>query len=106
MTLPDPPPNPRARLEAVVHGRVQGVGFRFFVLREAAHRRLDGWVANEAGGGVRCVAQGARRDLEAFAQALADGPPGASVSRVDLVWSEPLDSPAGFTIRSGWHDGD
>ena len=77
-----------------------------FAHRQAVGRRLDGWVANEGGGAVRCIAQGPRPELEAFARALADGPSGASVSRVDLVWTEPLDEPTGFTIRSGWHGGD
>ena len=52
------------RLDATVRGRVQGVGFRWFVLREAMALRLDGWVANTPEGSVQCVAEGLRPDLE------------------------------------------
>jgi acylphosphatase len=96
----------RARLEVLVHGRVQGVGFRIFAVRAAALRQLSGWVANESDGGVRCVAEGARADLEAFARDLATGPIGASVDRVEATWSDPLGESGRFALRSGWHGGD
>ena len=94
------------RLEAVVHGRVQGVGFRVFVLREARGLGLAGWVANESHARVRCVAQGAEAHLDRLLGRLRDGPPAASVDRVDVTWSEPGDPLVGFEIRSGWHGGD
>ena len=56
----------RARLDARVRGRVQGVGYRVFALREAGSLGLDGFVANEADGSVRVVAEGRRADLEAL----------------------------------------
>ena len=96
----------RERLEAIVHGRVQGVGFRVFVRRTARKLGLTGWVANESGGRVRCVAEGFRDDLEALVQALSDGPPGAWVERVDASWQPPTGEFAAFDVRSGWHGGD
>ena len=45
----------RARLDATVRGRVQGVGYRYFAMREARALALDGWVANEADGSVHVV---------------------------------------------------
>ena len=95
-----------ARLEAVVHGRVQGVGFRYYALRVATGLGLGGWVANEPDGSVRCVAQGSRGDLEAFTRDLAAGPPGATVERLAISWSEAVDGLDRFAIRSGWHGGD
>ena len=94
------------QLEAVVRGRVQGVGFRFFVIRRARRLGLTGWVANEPSGGVRCVAEGPRAALEAFLGDLHDGPAGASVERVDATWSPASGSFSGFDVRSGWHSGD
>lgn len=94
------------RLEAVVHGRVQGVGFRVFVLREARGRGLSGWVANEASGGVRCVAEGPRGPLEELLGEIREGPPGAWVDRVDVTWRTGTGEFDSFDVRSGWHGGD
>ena len=94
------------RLEAVVHGRVQGVGFRVFVVREARGLGLRGWVANESHSRVRCVAEGPEADLDRLLQRLHEGPPAASIERVDAAWSDAGGEFAGFEIRSGWHGGD
>ena len=94
------------RLEAIVHGRVQGVGFRIFVVRRASRLGLAGWVANDAGGRVRCVAEGPRDSLDELLDELQDGPPGAWVERVDATWSPATGGFSGFDVRSGWHSGD
>jgi acylphosphatase len=101
-------PEPTARLEAVVHGRVQGVGFRVFVLRHARALGLRGWVANESHDRVRAVAEGSREALDQLLHHLHAGPPAALVDRVDASWSAAPDggAPGGFEIRSGWHGGD
>ena len=96
----------RLRLEAVVHGRVQGVGFRYFVLHRAAALALDGWVANDADGSVRCRAEGARPALEDLVAALRSGPPGASVTEVRTTWNAATGDLGPFTVRSGAHPGD
>ena len=94
------------RLEIVIRGRVQGVGFRMFAGRSAAVRGLVGWVANESDGSVRCVAEGRRSDLEAFARDLAEGPPGSLVDRAETSWSPATGGFERFALRSGWHGGD
>ena len=94
------------RLEAVIRGRVQGVGYRMFAGRAAAERGIVGWVANASDGSVQCVAEGPRPDLEAFARDLATGPPGSSVDRVESVWSPATGTFDRFALRSGWHGGD
>ncbi len=99
-------PAAEARVEAVVRGRVQGVGFRWFVLEEARRRGLRGWVANQADGSVACVAEGPRGDLEDLLVALARGPVSAIVERVQSTWPPATGAPAGFEIRSGYHRGD
>jgi acylphosphatase len=96
----------RARLEAVVHGRVQGVGFRMFVVDVARGRGLAGWVANEAPGRVRCVAEGSREDLHELLADLHRGPAGARVERVEAAWPPPTGEFGRFEVRSGWHPGD
>jgi acylphosphatase len=94
------------RLEASVIGRVQGVGFRYHVLREARDLDLTGWVANELDGTVRCRAEGPRPALERLLQALETGPPGALVERVVPAWGPATGTLGPFGIRSAGHRGD
>jgi acylphosphatase len=105
-----PGPDDRAagaeRIEATVIGAVQGVGFRWFVLREAARLELRGWVANRADGTVVCVAEGPRQALEALLSALACGPISAHVERVIPAWMPATGRFSRFEIRSGSHPGD
>jgi len=76
----------------VVSGRVQGVGYRYFVLREARALGVTGWVRNLADGRVEAVAAGEEALLAVFEGRLWEGPPHARVSSLD---SEPADPPAG-----------
>ncbi len=101
MTQEDP-----ARLEAIVHGWVQGVGFRYFVVREADRLGLTGWVANDQRGSVRCIAEGPRDDLEAVLDRLREGPAAAGVERVDATWMAATGAFTSFGIRSLGHRGD
>ena len=94
------------RLEALVHGRVQGVGFRAFVARHARRLELTGWVANESSGRVRSVAEGPRPALETLLADLSEGPSGAWVERVDASWLPATGGFRDFDIRSGSHSGD
>ena len=95
-----------ARLEATVRGRVQGVGFRYFVVRRAIELGLVGWVANAADSSVRCVAEGPAERLDALAEALRSGPLGAIVEAVDIVRMPGTGRFARFAVRSGAHSGD
>jgi acylphosphatase len=94
------------RLDATVIGRVQGVGFRYFVLREAMELELDGWVANTPDGSVRCVAEGPRGRLETLLDLLREGPPSAIVERVSEAWMPATGTLGSFDVRSGAHRGD
>lgn len=85
---------PDARLTAWVHGRVQGVGFRWWTRSRALELGLTGYAANKADGRVQVVAQGARADCERLL-ALLDG--GGTPGRVDTVVADW--SPAGETLR-------
>ncbi|MBM3786382.1 MAG: acylphosphatase [Acidobacteria bacterium] len=66
----------------LVRGRVQGVGYRDFVRREANLRTLTGWVRNLEDGRVEAFAQGLLEDLDAFETALWKGPRLADVRAV------------------------
>lgn len=110
MTAESGPPDAAApgpaRFEATVRGRVQGVGFRYFVVRRALELGLVGWVANAADGSVRCVAEGPLERLDALADALGSGPLGAIVDAVDIVRMPGTGRFERFTVRSGAHSGD
>ena len=93
-------------LDATVRGRVQGVGFRYFVLDLAIGLGLVGWVANMPDGTVRCVAEGSRRDLETLLAALGTGPLGGRVDDVQATWGAPRGTFERFSVRSGGHSGD
>ena len=93
------------RLEATVHGRVQGVGFRWFVVRRAEELGLVGWVANEAHGTVRVVVEGPPEAVDTLAAYLQSGPHGAIVDRVEAHSSAPTGEFSRFTIRPGGHSG-
>jgi acylphosphatase len=75
------------RLRAVVHGAVQGVGFRYFILRKGQELGLNGWVRNNDDGTVELVAEGPRKALERLNEAAAEGPRMARVQRVEVAWS-------------------
>jgi len=75
------------RLHAVVRGDVQGVGFRYFLMREAHALGLRGWVRNRDDGTVEFVAEGPRPDLERLLEAARRGPSHARVSEVRADWS-------------------
>jgi acylphosphatase len=95
-----------ARLDATVRGRVQGVGFRMHVRSAARALGLTGWVANEPGGRVHCVAEGHEEALTRLEAILRDGPPGAWIERVDVSRWPATGEFEGFVVRSGWHSGD
>jgi acylphosphatase len=107
---PDLPPDASdrsaERLDATVRGRVQGVGFRYFVLREATALELTGWVANTREGSVRCVAEGPREQLEALLERLRAGPPAAIVEGVGQLWMPATGTLGPFGVRSADHRGD
>lgn len=95
---------PRAntsRLHARVVGRVQGVGYRWFVLRRAEGLALGGWVRNCADGDVEVMAEGPREHLERLLEALRKGPGASRVLRVDETWSNPgpEGEPGRFEVR-------
>jgi len=91
-------------LHFLIRGRVQGVGFRWFVHREAAELGLHGWVRNTDGGEVEVVAAGTP---EALADLRAELHKGSRGSRVDAVLEHELaeiegDALKPFEIQGAW----
>lgn len=74
------------RLE--VEGRVQGVGFRWYVREQARELDLSGWVRNRADGTVEIAVAGPPGAIDSLVSRVREGPPGA---RVDIVRKIPLD---------------
>ena len=70
------------KISAIVFGRVQGVGFRFFTERMAELLHLTGWVSNEYDGSVKIVAIGQDTKIADLLMVLQKGP---SMSRIDNV---------------------
>jgi acylphosphatase len=87
------------RLDATVHGHVQGVAFRAYTQHEATRLALRGWVANQPDGSVRVVAEGDETALHALLAWLHAGPPSAHVTQVEAIWSEGTDDFHSFQVR-------
>lgn len=91
-------------LHFLIRGRVQGVGFRWFVQREASELELKGWVRNTEDGDVEVVAAGTPEDLDDLRASLKKGPRG---SRVDRIIEHTLAETEGaslstFKIEGAW----
>ncbi len=74
------------RLEARVFGTVQGVGYRYFVVRHARRLGLTGFVRNLADGSVEVEAEGEAAALKELKTLLEAGPSGAEVEKVEARW--------------------
>jgi len=83
----------------LVRGRVQGVGFRWFVEREAHMLQIAGWVRNNPDGAVEILAQGTRDQLAGLHSRLREGPRAARVDDVEVSEAEPTRGLSSFQIR-------
>jgi acylphosphatase len=73
------------RVRFVVTGRVQGVGFRWFVRAEARPLGITGWVRNREDGAVEGLAEGRDDAIDSLVATLEVGPPSAIVTNVDVL---------------------
>jgi len=87
------------RLHAVVYGRVQGVGVRYFTQERAVFLGLTGWVRNRWNGTVELVAEGPEADLETFLKAIQRGPRAGTTQNVNVDWLENTGEFSSFRIR-------
>jgi acylphosphatase len=86
----------------VVRGRVQGVGFRWFVEREAHRLGIAGWVRNNHDGSVEVLAQGTRDQLSGLHGRLREGPRAARVDAVEVSQATPAQGLSSFRIEGAW----
>jgi acylphosphatase len=86
-------------LYAIVEGRVQGVGFRYFVQEKAITLGLTGWVRNRWNGSVEVNAEGDKQDLEKLYTALLRGPRSANVTNIKHQWLAAKGEHSHFNIR-------
>lgn len=89
----------RARMQAILHGRVQGVFFRDFTRTQAMRLALLGYVRNLWDGTVEVVAEGDREALESLLEELYVGPSSAGVEKIDLEWSQSSGEFSSFEVR-------
>jgi acylphosphatase len=97
--VPEPKADPDVRLTAWVHGRVQGVGFRWWTRCRALEQGLTGYAANQADGRVLVVAQGTREAGEKLLELLGGGSTPGRVDNVVADWSQPTEQFSGFVER-------
>jgi acylphosphatase len=88
------------RVRAVVHGRVQMVGFRAFVIHHAGDAGLSGTVRNEPDGTVEAVLEGPAHAVERILNLLRQGPSHARVERVDVEYSDPTGNLPAMMVAS------
>ncbi|MBZ5678559.1 MAG: acylphosphatase [Acidobacteriia bacterium] len=86
----------------VVRGRVQGVGFRWFVEREAHILGIAGWVRNNHDGSVEVLAQGTRDQLLGLHSRLREGPRAARVDEVEVSEARAVTGLSSFRIEGAW----
>jgi acylphosphatase len=86
----------------VVRGRVQGVGFRWFVEREAHQLAIAGWVRNNGDGSVEVLAMGTREQLFGLRSRLRQGPRAARVDDVEELEERPIEGLNTFRIEGAW----
>ena len=86
----------------IVRGRVQGVGFRWFVEREAHILGIAGWVRNKPDGSVEVLAMGSRDQLSGLRSRLREGPRAARVDDVEESEAKPVSGLTTFRIEGAW----
>ena len=80
--------NQNLQLHALIEGRVQGVGFRYFTLKSAKEKNLTGWVRNRRDSRVEVLAEGEQEQLNQLLADLRQGPISADVENVEVNFSE------------------
>lgn len=78
----NPPPMKELR-HLRIHGKVQGVGYRFFATRVARRMGLKGWIQNMRDGAVEALVEGEKKAIDEWIEELREGPRYAEVTQID-----------------------
>ena len=88
------------QVHVIVEGRVQGVGFRYYVLDKANLLHLTGWVRNRYSGEVEVTAEGRQEDLDQLLNYLRTGPRSSFVTNLIVNLREATDEFTRFSVKS------
>lgn len=83
-------------VKARIHGRVTGVGYRYWTVEQAHRLGLDGWVRNRADDTVELLAAGPSARVDALIAACRQGPRLAGVTRIDVAEADAGEAGTGF----------
>ena len=76
--------NEEIRVHIIIHGRVQGVGYRSFIYRQAKRLQLAGFVRNMPNGTVECIVEGLSDQIERLIENMRKGPRYSNVSQIEV----------------------
>jgi len=89
----------KVRAEIIAEGLVQGVGFRYFITRNAEDLGLLGYVKNLYSGEVQTVVEGEKSKIDDLHNKIKSGPSHSQVKKTSIVWRENLDEFDQFAVR-------
>lgn len=92
-------PSDITRAEIIVNGLVQGVGFRYFVLRNGLNLGLKGYVKNLYTGEVVAVVEGEKYKIEELFKLMRQGPSHSKVNKINIAWGSYNSEFSTFEIR-------
>jgi acylphosphatase len=87
------------RAEILINGLVQGVGFRYYISRNAVQLGLKGFTKNLFSGEVLTVVEGSKPNVEELYKKIIIGPSHSSVRKHNIIWQEPKNEFENFEIR-------
>lgn len=92
-------PSEKVRAHVIIHGKVQGVFFRYETQRAARQRDVAGWVRNRSDGTVEAVLEGIEENVQETLKWCQQGPPQARVDKLDVDWLPSEEKYSRFEIR-------
>lgn len=90
---------PREQRHIKIHGKVQGVGYRFFATRVARRLGLKGWIQNNRDGSVEAAVEGEKSAIDDWIEELKEGPRYAEVTHIDQESKDPTGTLPDFDVK-------
>lgn len=89
----------KKQIHCIIKGDVQGIGYRYFVVREASRLNINGWVKNLYNGDVEVVAEGDEEKIERLLKEFRSGHPYARVDDIYIEWYPPENKYDRFFVK-------